>query len=119
MGGPKLMPRVSPKKTWSGAIAGTIGAMVVAVAVASVFRLSNIVAIALVALLLSACAQAGDLFESFVKRKFGVKDSSQLIPGHGGVMDRLDGFWAAALAAFILGAARGGLGETARGLLIW
>jgi phosphatidate cytidylyltransferase len=119
IGGPKLMPRVSPKKTWSGAIAGTVGSMIVAVAVASLFKLPNLVAIAIIALLLSVCAQAGDLFESFVKRKFGVKDSSQLIPGHGGVMDRLDGFWAAALAGFVIGASRGGLSETARGLLIW
>lgn len=119
IGGPKLMPRVSPKKTWSGAIAGTIGAMVVAVVVARLFGSFSIVAIAVVALVLSVCGQAGDLFESFVKRKFGVKDSSQLIPGHGGVMDRLDGFWAAALAACIIGASRGGLSDAARGLLIW
>lgn len=119
IGGPKLMPRISPKKTWSGAIAGTVGAMLVAVAVASVFKLSGLIAIAAVALLLSVCAQAGDLFESFVKRKFGVKDSSQLIPGHGGVMDRLDGFWAAALAACIIGVSRGGFSEAAGGLLIW
>jgi phosphatidate cytidylyltransferase len=119
IGGPKLMPSVSPKKTWSGAIAGTIGSMIVAIAVAKLCGLSGLAAIAAVALLLSVCAQAGDLFESFVKRKFGVKDSSQLIPGHGGVMDRLDGFWAAALAACIIGVSRGGMGEAARGLLIW
>jgi phosphatidate cytidylyltransferase len=118
LGGPKLMPKVSPKKTWSGAIAGTIGAMIVAIIVAKLFGSFSAVAIAAVALVLSVCAQAGDLFESFVKRKFGVKDSSQLIPGHGGVMDRLDGFWAAALAACIIGASRGGF-DAARGLLIW
>jgi phosphatidate cytidylyltransferase len=119
MGGPKLMPSVSPKKTWSGAIAGTLGAMMVAILVARLFGTFSVVAIAAVALLLSVCAQAGDLFESFVKRKFGAKDSSQLIPGHGGVMDRLDGFWAAALVGCLIGVLRGGAGEAARGLLVW
>jgi phosphatidate cytidylyltransferase len=119
MGGPKLMPAVSPKKTWSGAIAGTLGAMVVAVLVARLFGSFSAVAIAGVALLLSVCAQAGDLFESWVKRKFGVKDSSQLIPGHGGVMDRLDGFWAAAVVGCLIGLARGGFDAPARGLLVW
>ena len=119
IGGPKLLPSVSPKKTWSGAIAGTLGAMIVAVAVASLFGSFGAGTIAAVALLLSVCAQAGDLFESFVKRNFGAKDSSQLIPGHGGVMDRLDGFWAAALAGCLIGVLRGGVGDAARGLLIW
>ena len=119
IGGPKLMPAVSPKKTWSGAIAGTIGSMIVAVLVAKLFGSFNAVAIAAIALLLSICGQMGDLFESFVKRKFGVKDSSQLIPGHGGVMDRLDGFWAAAVVGCIIGLARGGFDAPARGLLVW
>jgi phosphatidate cytidylyltransferase len=119
IGGPKLMPAISPKKTWSGAIAGTLGAMIVAVLVATLFGSFSTVAIAGVALLLSVCAQAGDLFESFVKRMFGVKDSSQLIPGHGGVMDRLDGFWAAAVVGCIIGLARGGFEAPARGLLVW
>ena len=91
------MPAVSPKKTWSGAIAGTLGAMIVAVLVAALFGSFNRPAIAVIALLLSVVAQLGDLLESWIKRQFGAKDASQLIPGHGGVMDRLDGFWAAAL----------------------
>ena len=119
IGGPKLMPAVSPKKTWSGAICGTLGAMIVAVLVAKLFGSFNTIAIASVALLLSVCGQAGDLFESFVKRKFNVKDSSQLIPGHGGAMDRLDGFWAAAVIGCIIGLARGGFDAPARGLLVW
>jgi phosphatidate cytidylyltransferase len=118
-GGPKLMPAVSPKKTWSGAIAGTLGAMIVAVLVASLFGAFNKVAMATIALLLSTVAQLGDLLESWVKRKFGAKDASQLIPGHGGVMDRLDGFWAAALTGCLIGLLRGGLDGAARGLLIW
>ena len=118
-GGPKLLPAVSPKKTWSGAIAGTLGAMIVAVMVANYFGAFNMVAIAIIALLLSMMAQLGDLFESWVKRQFGAKDASHLIPGHGGVMDRLDGFWAAALLGCLIGLARGGFDGAARGLLVW
>ena len=73
----------------------------------------------IVALGLSIAAQAGDLLESVVKRYFGAKDSSQLIPGHGGLMDRLDGFLTAAAAAVMVGLLRGGLEGPARGLLIW
>jgi phosphatidate cytidylyltransferase len=118
-GGPKLLPAVSPKKTWSGAIAGTLGAMIMAVLVASQFGAFNKTAIAIIALLLSVMAQLGDLFESWVKRQFGAKDASQLIPGHGGVMDRLDGFWAAALLGCLIGLLRGGFDAPARGLLVW
>ena len=118
-GGPKLMPAVSPKKTWSGAIAGTLGAMIVAVLVAALFGSFNRGAIAGIALLLSVMAQLGDLLESWIKRQFGAKDASHLIPGHGGVMDRLDGFWAAALIGCVIGLMRGGFDAPARGLLIW
>jgi len=119
IGGPKLMPLVSPKKTWSGAIAGIIGAIIVAVLVARWLGQFNSIAIALIALVLSIVAQLGDLLESWIKRHFGAKDASHLIPGHGGVMDRLDGFWAAALFAVIIGSLRGGFGGAARGLLLW
>jgi phosphatidate cytidylyltransferase len=70
-------------------------------------------------LLLSLLAQAGDLFESAVKRRFGAKDSSRLIPGHGGLMDRLDGFLVAALAALVIGMLRQGMDAPAQGLLVW
>lgn len=119
IGGPKLMAQVSPKKTWSGAIAGTVGAMIAALLIASLFGTFNKIAILAVALILSVLAQFGDLFESWVKRQFGAKDSSQLIPGHGGVMDRLDGFWAAAVAGCLIGLVRGGFDGPARGLLLW
>jgi phosphatidate cytidylyltransferase len=118
-GGPKLWPAVSPKKTWSGAIAGTIGAVAVALLIAARFGSLDRFAIVATALLLSAASQAGDLFESWVKRQFDAKDSSRLIPGHGGVMDRLDGFWAAAVVGCAIGLTRGGFDGPARGLLIW
>jgi phosphatidate cytidylyltransferase len=118
-GGPKLCPAISPKKTWSGALAGMLGAMIVAVLLTSYLGTFNKVAIASIALLLSVTAQLGDLLESWVKRRFGAKDASQLIPGHGGVMDRLDGFWAAALVSCAIGLLRGGLDAPARGLLVW
>jgi phosphatidate cytidylyltransferase len=118
-GGPKLCPAISPKKTWSGAFAGTLGATIVAVLLAGYFGTFNKVAIACIALLLSVMAQLGDLLESWVKRRFGAKDASQLIPGHGGVMDRLDGFWAAAFIGCAIGLLRGGLDAPARGLLVW
>jgi phosphatidate cytidylyltransferase len=118
-GGPKLMPVVSPKKTWSGAIAGTAGAMIAGTLVAGLFGPFNTVALLAIIFVLSVLAQFGDLFESWVKRQFGAKDSSRLIPGHGGVMDRLDGFWAAAVAGCLIGLMRGGFDGPARGLLVW
>jgi phosphatidate cytidylyltransferase len=69
-------------------------------------------------LVTAALSQAGDLFESWVKRRFGVKDSSWLIPGHGGVMDRLDGFLAAAVFVFVFGLLRG-LPSAAAGIFYW
>ena len=119
IGGPKLAPMISPKKTWSGAIIGTIGAVLVAIAAADFLGGFNKGTIAAVALLLSVMTQLGDLLESWLKRRFGAKDASHLIPGHGGVMDRLDGFWAAALAGCIVGIFRGGFDNAARGLLVW
>ncbi len=119
LGGPKLAPKISPNKTWSGAIGGAAGAVLAGVAVAMLAGLPNLWAIALVALLLSIAAQAGDLFESAVKRRFGAKDASHLIPGHGGFMDRLDGFAAAVTAAVVFGVLRAGMDAAAQGLLLW
>ena len=105
LGGPKLAPSISPGKTWSGAIGGTVAALVAGFAVATAFgsQLAP-VGLGLLILVLSVVSQAGDLFESSIKRRFGVKDSSQLIPGHGGVMDRVDGLATAAFALFAIGA---------------
>jgi phosphatidate cytidylyltransferase len=119
IGGPKLAPRISPKKTWSGAIGGTIAAIAAALVVALMAGLPNLPALGLIAAAASALAQAGDLFESAIKRRFGAKDSSHLIPGHGGLMDRLDGFVAAAALAALIGLVHGGVEEPARGLLVW
>ena len=119
IGGPKLMPAISPKKTWAGAVAGTLGAIVAAMLVAQWFDGAALAPVAMIALLLSAMAQLGDLLESWIKRRFGAKDASHLIPGHGGVMDRLDGFWAAVFVAVVIGVAHGGFHDAARGLLVW
>ena len=119
VGGPKLMPQVSPKKTWSGALGGTAAAVALAVALAQAAALPAWFAIAMLAVVLSVVAQGGDLFESFLKRRFGAKDSSHLIPGHGGLMDRLDGFVTAGVVAALIGVARGGFESPGRGLLMW
>lgn len=118
IGGPKLWPRVSPKKTWSGALGGFVASLAVAAGFAAC-GIGKAVPLLLVSAALSVVSQAGDLFESAVKRRFGVKDSSHLIPGHGGLMDRLDGFVAAVLAAWIIGFLRHGVHSAGSGLMVW
>ena len=100
IGGPKLMPRVSPNKTW----AGLIGGMAAALLVGLIFndRLGVPIELVLTAPILAVIAQAGDLYESMIKRRAGVKDSGTLLPGHGGVLDRLDGLVTVAPAVAIL-----------------
>jgi len=102
LGGPKLAPSISPGKTWSGAIFGAAAGVVAGVGVALIVRQNVGMMIPVISLLLSIASQIGDLFESWLKRRFDVKDSSRLIPGHGGVMDRVDGLVFAAFAAFLL-----------------
>ncbi len=107
LGGPKLMPAVSPKKTWSGAIGGAVAGMVggylvwrLVPALQGMSAAGPVIAASLAG---SIVSQAGDLFESALKRRFDAKDSSKLIPGHGGFLDRLDGYWAVlVLAGFAL-----------------
>ena len=118
IGGPKLWPQVSPKKTWAGAIGGFAASLGVAAGFAA-FDLGKILPMLLLGTVLSIASQLGDLFESAVKRRFGVKDSSRIIPGHGGLMDRLDGFVAAILLAAIFGFLRGGADGVGRGLMVW
>lgn len=118
IGGPKLWPRVSPKKTWAGALGGLVFSLVVA-ALFAVFGFGTLPSLLMLATVLSVVSQLGDLFESAVKRRFGVKDSSQIIPGHGGLLDRLDGFVAAIVVAALIGFMRGGLDGIGRGFMVW
>jgi phosphatidate cytidylyltransferase len=106
IGGPKLAPSISPNKTWAGLLGGMLCAAlcsyVFIVHLAEAGTPSGALIAAVFALLLALVAQIGDLFESAVKRHTGVKDSGSLIPGHGGILDRIDGLvFAAILAALV------------------
>jgi phosphatidate cytidylyltransferase len=116
LGGPRLAPAISPGKTQSGAIGGAVGGVIAGIALAAFAGLGNLPLLALVAFLLSVVSQAGDLFESWVKRRHGVKDSGTLIPGHGGVMDRVDGLVAAAFALYAIGSMLGSADKPAQAL---
>jgi phosphatidate cytidylyltransferase len=118
IGGPKLWPRVSPKKTWAGAVGGFAASLVIAAGFAA-FGLGKPLPLLMLGAILSIASQLGDLFESAIKRRFGVKDSSHIIPGHGGLMDRLDGFVAAIVLAAIFGILRGGMDGVGRALMVW
>ncbi|WP_135077972.1 phosphatidate cytidylyltransferase [Terasakiella sp. SH-1] len=98
IGGPKLAPRISPKKTWAGLLGGMLCASLVGLILANLFDWQAPVIVALISAALAFIAQVGDLFESHVKRHFDVKDSSNIIPGHGGVLDRMDGMISAGAA---------------------
>lgn len=100
IGGPKLAPRLSPNKTWAGLAGGVIGAGVVGWAAGTAMQIDP--AFHFLGGPLGVLAQLGDLYESSVKRREGVKDSGRILPGHGGVLDRLDGLLPVALATYIL-----------------
>ena len=107
LGGPKIAPKISPSKTWAGLAGGMIGASVVLV----LGRGNNMLADAIAGgMLLAVTAQAGDFFESWMKRRAGVKDSSHLIPGHGGLFDRVDGLLAVLFVGGLITMASGLLG---------
>ena len=89
IGGPKIAPAISPNKTWAGLIGGMVAALALGLMLEAYCQLPHV--LALVSPLLAICAQAGDFFESWLKRKAGLKDSGKLLPGHGGALDRLDG----------------------------
>ncbi|MEZ5926666.1 MAG: phosphatidate cytidylyltransferase [Hyphomicrobiaceae bacterium] len=103
LGGPKLWPSVSPNKTWSGSLGGLAGALLAGLVVAWLAGAPSLAWITVLSLLLSMGCQAGDLLESALKRRFDRKDTSGLIPGHGGVMDRLDGLLVAVVLAALIG----------------
>jgi phosphatidate cytidylyltransferase len=120
IGGAKLWPSVSPGKTWAGAIGGTAAGVAAGLLAAALLDgIAVSWALGFVALFLSIAGQLGDLFESSVKRRFGAKDSSHIIPGHGGMMDRLDSLVFAAAFAVLIGWSHAGPQQLARGLLQW
>jgi phosphatidate cytidylyltransferase len=100
IGGPKLAPRISPNKTWAGLIGGMVGASYCGWAVAWYFELGT--PFVWIGAIMGLLAQLGDLYESWEKRRAGIKDSSNLLPGHGGVLDRLDGLLAVAVAVMLI-----------------
>jgi phosphatidate cytidylyltransferase len=114
IGGPRLAPAISPGKTWSGAVGGLVATAVVGAAASAILGKGppswRSVAFAV---LIGVISQAGDLFESHLKRNFGVKDSGNMIPGHGGLLDRLDAVLTAVPAAALLALALG------RGVVLW
>jgi len=105
IGGPKFWPRVSPKKTWSGTVAGWVGAAVVGFLFDGFAHVGS--QIVPLSILLSIASQWGDIAESALKRRMGVKDSSALIPGHGGLFDRFDALLGASLFMLLVTAVLG------------
>lgn len=104
IGGPKLAPVISPNKTWAGLVGGIGMAAIIGVGTALLLDHKAVLTLAGWSALIGAISQAGDLIESWVKRHFGVKDTGSIIPGHGGMLDRVDGLLAAALGVAIIGA---------------
>ncbi len=119
MGGPRLAPVISPKKTWAGLGGAVAGSALVSFIFANVTQLDGVWTLAILAGSLAVVEQAGDLFESSLKRFHGVKDSGRLIPGHGGVIDRVDGLIAVTVAAALIGVFHEQGANAARGLLHW
>ena len=117
IGGPRLWPRVSPGKTWSGAIVGAFAGATLGLMLAG--WTSRVTPLLWLGLATAVVSELGDLFESTLKRRFGVKDSSGLIPGHGGLMDRLDAFVAASVFAAVVAGFNSRSSFIAGGLFQW
>jgi phosphatidate cytidylyltransferase len=118
IGGPKLAPVISPNKTWAGLFGGAVTAGVAGTLFALWLGRTSVPMLACISVILAIVSQAGDLGESFLKRAFGMKNSSGLIPGHGGVLDRLDGLVFAAMGAGLIAVLYDRLAP-GRALLIW
>jgi phosphatidate cytidylyltransferase len=119
IGGPKLAPRLSPRKTWAGLAGAMTGSAAASLALGTAMSMPRPVLLAFLAAAVALVEQAGDLFKSAMKRRYGVKDSGTLIPGHGGVIDRVDGLIAVAMVAALIGVLRAGVDGAGAGLLIW
>jgi len=119
IGGAKLWPAVSPNKTWAGLLGGMTGAALAGMVLAFLIPGAAAVYLAVLAAGLAFVSQGGDLAESALKRHFGVKDSGFLFPGHGGILDRVDGLIAAAVAAAMYGTYRASFDRAAQGLMFW
>jgi phosphatidate cytidylyltransferase len=119
IGGPKLLPSISPKKTWAGLIGAIVGGILCSALFATVAGLDTLLWFCGIGAILAIVEQGGDFFESALKRSVGVKDSSGLIPGHGGMLDRVDGLVAAAALAALIGCVRAGISAAGKGILLW
>ena len=117
-GGPKFAPRISPKKTWSGFIGGVSAGAIAGALFGAYIGNTSLLVIGFVSLVIGVVSQIGDLFESAFKRHFNIKDASNLIPGHGGLFDRVDGLMFGALAAALI-AIYFDVGNPGKALLIW
>jgi len=101
IGGPKLVPLISPQKTWAGLGGGMVASILVGLIAATILQ-ANVVTLVVWSALVAPVAQFGDILESAVKRYFGVKDSGHIIPGHGGILDRIDGLMMAAIVLAVI-----------------
>jgi len=113
IGGPKLAPAISPNKTWAGLAGCVLSAAAVGAVTANVLGFASMVGLTLASAAVGALSQGGDLVESWIKRRLGVKDSGALIPGHGGLLDRVDALMAAAIVVALIGSAGQG------SILLW
>ena len=101
IGGKKLAPKISPNKTWSGFFGGILSALIIGALIAFILKSDNLLYTSIISVIVGAVSQAGDLLESWLKRLFNKKDSGSLIPGHGGLFDRVDGLLPAAIALWL------------------